>query len=132
VTVAGGETSAAYDAFAPESDYEAWGRETLAHARRHGLRGDRLLDLACGTGMSFMPFLAAAEATCTCSAPPRVRTCASSSPTRRRRALLQALDGTRTEEQLEHEFGAERVGEALPCLRRPSCCRVCGGGAAAT
>ena len=65
MTVAGGETAAAYDAFAPyydaftaESDYEAWGRETLAHSRRHGLRGDRLLDLACGTGMSFVPFQA--------------------------------------------------------------------------
>jgi SAM-dependent methyltransferase len=65
VTVAGGETAAAYDTFAPyydaftsASDYDAWGGSTLAHARRHGLRGDRLLDLACGTGMSFTPFLA--------------------------------------------------------------------------
>jgi len=40
VTVAGGETSAAYDAFAPyydaftsASDYEAWARETLARGR---------------------------------------------------------------------------------------------------
>ena len=64
MTVAESETSATYEAFAPyydaftfESDYEAWARETLALARRHGLRGERLLDLACGTGKSFMPFL---------------------------------------------------------------------------
>jgi SAM-dependent methyltransferase len=64
MTVAGQDTSAAYDAFAPyydaftsESDYDAFASETLAHARRHGLRGERLLDLACGTGKSFVPFL---------------------------------------------------------------------------
>jgi SAM-dependent methyltransferase len=64
VTIEAAETSVAYDAFAPYydaftagSDYEAWARHTLAHARRHGVRGNRLLDLACGTGMSFVPFL---------------------------------------------------------------------------
>jgi SAM-dependent methyltransferase len=63
VTVARSSTAAVYDAFAPyyddftsASDYEAWARETLALARLHGLRGERLLDLACGTGKSFMPF----------------------------------------------------------------------------
>jgi SAM-dependent methyltransferase len=63
VTVTGGSTAEVYDAFAPyydaftsASDYEAWAREALALARLHGLRGERLLDLACGTGKSFMPF----------------------------------------------------------------------------
>jgi SAM-dependent methyltransferase len=63
VTVAESPTSATYDAFAPyydaftsESDYEAWAREVLRVARAQGLRGERLLDLACGTGKSFMPF----------------------------------------------------------------------------
>jgi SAM-dependent methyltransferase len=62
--VTAGSTASEYDAFAPyydaftaASDYEAWARETLVLARRHGLRGRRLLDLACGTGKSFLPFL---------------------------------------------------------------------------
>jgi SAM-dependent methyltransferase len=53
-----------YDAFAPfyddfttGSDYEAWTRQALELARRLGLRGTSLLDLACGTGKSFIPFL---------------------------------------------------------------------------
>lgn len=57
-------TSEEYDAFAPfyddftaGSDYEAWTRHALELARRLGLRGTTLLDLACGTGKSFIPFL---------------------------------------------------------------------------
>jgi SAM-dependent methyltransferase len=60
----GGCTASEYDAFAPyydaftaASDYEAWARETLELARAHGLGGGRVLDLACGTGKSFAPFL---------------------------------------------------------------------------
>ena len=47
-----------YDGFTSSSDYEAWASQVLALARRHGLKGRTLLDLACGTGSSFMPFLA--------------------------------------------------------------------------
>jgi SAM-dependent methyltransferase len=57
-------TSDEYDAFAPYyddftggSDYEAWTGHVLALARELGLRGTALLDLACGTGKSFVPFL---------------------------------------------------------------------------
>jgi SAM-dependent methyltransferase len=55
---------AAYGAFAPyydrftfDHDYERWTRTLEPLARRHGLAGKRLLDVACGTGKSFEPFL---------------------------------------------------------------------------
>jgi SAM-dependent methyltransferase len=53
-----------YDAFAPYyddftagSDYEAWTTQVLELVASHGVRGQTVLDLACGTGKSFMPFL---------------------------------------------------------------------------
>lgn len=46
-----------YDAFTAESDYEGWCAEIVALAGRRGNGGGRLLDLACGTGNSFLPFL---------------------------------------------------------------------------
>jgi SAM-dependent methyltransferase len=56
--------STQYDAFAPHydeftsgSDYERWTDHVLGHARTHGLAGRALLDLACGTGNSFLPFM---------------------------------------------------------------------------
>jgi SAM-dependent methyltransferase len=46
-----------YDAFTAHHDYEAWTASLEALARDAGLHGNRLLDLACGTGKSFAPFL---------------------------------------------------------------------------
>jgi SAM-dependent methyltransferase len=59
-----------YDAFTADYDYEAWlaGLERLA--LEHGLRGRRLLDLACGTGKSFMPLLNRGYAVTACDLSP--------------------------------------------------------------
>jgi SAM-dependent methyltransferase len=44
-----------YDAFTAASDYEAWTAQVLDLAQAYGLRGTRALDVACGTGKSFLP-----------------------------------------------------------------------------
>ena len=46
-----------YDDFTAHHDYELWIGNLLPELERHGLRGDRLLDVACGTGKSFIPML---------------------------------------------------------------------------
>jgi SAM-dependent methyltransferase len=46
-----------YDELTREHDYEAWTAHLEETARRFGLHGSRLLDAACGTGKSFLPFL---------------------------------------------------------------------------
>jgi SAM-dependent methyltransferase len=52
------ETAAdVYDAFTAHHDYEAWVTDILELARPYGPVGPRLLDLGCGTGKSFVPFL---------------------------------------------------------------------------
>jgi len=47
----------AYDALTAEYPYALWLGRLVALAREHGLRGTRALDLACGTGSSFLPLL---------------------------------------------------------------------------
>lgn len=46
-----------YDRFTAHYDYDDWMITLEGLAREHGLRGSRLLDIACGTGKSFLPLI---------------------------------------------------------------------------
>jgi SAM-dependent methyltransferase len=46
-----------YDDFTAHHDYGVWLGNLLPELERHGLHGERLLDVACGTGKSFIPML---------------------------------------------------------------------------
>jgi SAM-dependent methyltransferase len=46
-----------YDRFTADHDYERWLSELLPLAERHGLHGKKALDIACGTGNSFLPLI---------------------------------------------------------------------------
>jgi SAM-dependent methyltransferase len=47
-----------YDAFTAHHDYEGWTADVERLAVTAGMTGNRLLDVACGTGKSFAPMLA--------------------------------------------------------------------------
>ena len=49
--------ASAYDAFTADHDHATWTRDLEALAGAAGLNGRRLLDVACGSGKSFLPFL---------------------------------------------------------------------------
>jgi len=51
------ELAGHYDAFTADHDHERWISALLELAEAHGLSGRRLLDVGCGTGKSFVPFL---------------------------------------------------------------------------
>lgn len=46
-----------YDDFTAHHEYDVWLGQLMPKVERHGLRGKRLLDVACGTGKSFIPLL---------------------------------------------------------------------------
>jgi SAM-dependent methyltransferase len=59
-----------YDEFTSHHRYEEWTRDLEALAKAYGLRGRRLLDIACGTGKSFIPFLTRGYAVTACDVSP--------------------------------------------------------------
>jgi SAM-dependent methyltransferase len=61
-----------YDLFTAEHDYGAWVADIERLAVAAGLRGRRLLDVACGTGKSFLPFLARGYAVTACDVAPEM------------------------------------------------------------
>lgn len=69
----------AYDRLAPAYDvltaaycHEPWLAAIERLARAHGLRGRRLLDVACGTGKSFLPMAARGYEVTACDVSPRM------------------------------------------------------------
>lgn len=61
-----------YDAFTSTYDYETWIGAVETLALRHGLRGRRVLDVACGTGKSFEPLLRRGYAVTACDISPEM------------------------------------------------------------
>jgi SAM-dependent methyltransferase len=59
-----------YDEFTAHHDYDDWTATLERLARASGLEGNRLLDVACGTGKSFLPFLARGYAVTACDISP--------------------------------------------------------------
>jgi SAM-dependent methyltransferase len=63
-----------YDAFTAGYDHERWLGELERLARRHGLTGSRALDVACGTGKSFLPLLRRGYSVTACDSSPAMVT----------------------------------------------------------
>ncbi len=91
------QAAAAYDALAPAYDeltshhrYDEWTSDLERLALAHGLRGTRLLDVGCGTGKSFIPFLARGYAVTACDSSPEMLARARSKPAAAGARLLLA------------------------------------------
>ncbi len=61
-----------YDELTRDHDYQGWTRHLEDRAVRFGVSGRNLLDAACGTGKSFLPFLARGYAVTACDISPRM------------------------------------------------------------
>src|SRR3954470_13643016 len=66
-----------YDELTRDHDYDGWTRYLEQAALKYGVRGRRLLDAACGTGKSFLPFLERGYAVTGCDISPEMLAVAS-------------------------------------------------------
>ena len=81
-----------YDAFTAHHDYERWTATLEGLARDCGLRGRRLLDVACGTGKSFLPFLDRYDVTACDISPAMLRVAAAKAGDRARLEVCDMRD----------------------------------------
>jgi SAM-dependent methyltransferase len=61
-----------YDELTRDHDYDGWTHHLEETALRFGVGGQNLLDAACGTGKSFLPFLARGYAVTACDVSPEM------------------------------------------------------------
>jgi SAM-dependent methyltransferase len=80
-----------YDAFTAHHRYDEWTATLEQLARAAGLRGRRLLDVACGTGKSFLPFLERGYDVTACDLSPRMAAIAAAKADGRARVSVQDM-----------------------------------------
>src|SRR4051812_11321092 len=130
-TIDGAEYDAlapAYDLLTAGYDYDRWIGEIVRWAREHGLRGRRALDVACGTGKSFVPLLEAGFDVVACDESPGMLAVAATKVPDPRAVLrldmralpvLGAFDLiTCIDDALNHLLSEDEVREALASMAR--------------
>jgi SAM-dependent methyltransferase len=105
----------AYDALTAGVDYEARLDAVEALVRRHGSAGERVLDVACGTGHGFLPLVARGYAVTACDGSPEmVRQAATKAP-----QVPAVVADMRALPQLGRYDLVTCLGNAFNCLLHP-------------
>jgi SAM-dependent methyltransferase len=117
-----------YDLMTEGYDYERWIGEILRWASARGLRGRRALDVACGTGKSFVPLLERGFDVTACDESPGMLAVAATKvpdPRAVQRHDMRALPVlgsfdliTCIDDALNHLLSPEDVGDALASMAR--------------
>jgi SAM-dependent methyltransferase len=117
----------AYDLLTADYPHDRWLARLLAYAGEHGLRGQRALDVACGTGKSFLPLLARGFTVVGCDISPAMlaRAAAKAPHTRLVQADMRELPRlgdfdlvTCLDDALNYLLGPADLAAALSGIRR--------------